>query len=294
MSNKKGLFLMVLCYLIWGMQPLYWSEISEFNSAFILCVRVIMSIITLFIYLAISKRLPELWAMLKDKSKMKIIIPAAVFIAIDWGLFIWGVTKNHVLDLTVGYYMNPLIIFLSGLFIFKEKSQKRELLAVLVAFSGVLISIITYGSFPLISMLAATFWPLYAMVKKFGHLDPIISVAAETLILSPFAVAVMLIFFRGDGGLGIITPSSLPYLLFAGIITALPMILYTHVENHLPFKTVGVFQYLGTTITLVCGAVFMKEEFTPTNIIMLIFIWAGLIIYTSAMFKKEKSADAEA
>lgn len=288
MNNRSGLAATIFCYLIWGSQSLYWNTLSEFNSMFILCVRIVMSVVSLYAYLLATGRFKELIDTLKDKAKMRYLLPASAMIGIDWALFIWAVGNGHVLDITVGYYLNPLVIFLVGVLVFREKSHFLEYVAVIIAFIGVLISTVQFGAFPIISVAAAVFWPSYATIKKSAHADPIISIAVETTVLAPLAIVAVLLFFRGDGGLATITTSNIPLLLVAGIVTSLPMILYTFAENHIPFKTVGILQYLGTTISFVCGTAFFHEEVTPSKLVMFVFIWSGIILYTITTLRKER------
>ena len=164
--TKKSLLALLLCYLIWGLQPIYWNLLGSFNSMFILCVRIVMSMIFTWLYLICSGRLRELLAAFRNKKLMKYLVPASVFICADWGLFNWAVMNGHVLDTALGYYMNPMVIFIIGLVLFRERGHLLEYIAVGVAFIGVLITTVQYGSFPLISVLCAIAWPIYATVKK--------------------------------------------------------------------------------------------------------------------------------
>lgn len=286
--TKKSLLALLLCYLIWGLQPIYWNLLGSFNSMFILCVRIVMSMIFTWLYLICSGRLRELLAAFRSKKLMKYLVPASVFICADWGLFNWAVMNGHVLDTALGYYMNPMVIFIIGLVLFRERGHLLEYIAVGVAFIGVLITTVQYGSFPLISVLCAIAWPIYATVKKAANADPIISIAVETTLLAPFAIAASVTLFRGEGGLASIGTGDIFPLICSGIVTATPMILYTYVVNDLPFKVVGILQYTSSTISFLCGILFLNEEATPAKLVMFAFIIAGLVIFTAGSFKKQK------
>jgi len=297
-GSQKSITVPLLCYLgcyiVWGMQPLYWSYLDKFDSMFVMCVRVVMAAFFMYLYVACSGRFGELKRTFRDKGTMKYLIPAAVFLCGDWTLFIWAVTSGRVLDSALGYYFNPLVIFLSGVLLVKEKANPLEYIAVGLACTGIIISAVEYGSFPLLALCFALDWPVYATIKRFAKADPLISFTIEVTLMVPFALAALFIFFRGGGGFAAISSSGdVILLIISGIVTALPMILYNMVVNEIPFKTVGILQYAGTTITFFCGTVFMHEAVTHSKLVMFIFIWAGLIIYTIGSFRKHDKITAQ-
>lgn len=288
MINKKSLLALLVCYLIWGMQPVYWALLSSFDSMFIMCCRVFMSVFFTWLFLFCTGRRRELLKTFGDRKTMRYLIPAAALLACDWAFFIWAVTNGHVLDTALGYYMNPLIIFLTGVFLFKERGHLLEYAAVGVACLGILLYTLQSGRFPLLSVLFMVFWPAYATIKKAVSADPIVSVAVESALMLPFALASVLIWYRGEGGLASVTWSNAFLLVGSGVVTALPMILYTYVVNDMPFKVVGILQYAGTTITFLCGVIFMDEQVTSEKLIMFVCIWIGLALFTAGSFKRHK------
>ncbi|MFR3289998.1 MAG: EamA family transporter [Lachnospiraceae bacterium] len=176
---KKSLIALLVCYLIWGLQPLYWNLLGQFDALFVLCVRIVMSVIFTWGFLICTGRLHELLAAFRNRALMKYLVPAAVFICGDWGLYNWAVMNGHVLDVSLGYYMNPMVMFVIGLALFRERGHLLEYISVGVATLGVLISTVQYGSFPIVAVLCAFSWPLYATVKKAANADPIVSIAVE-------------------------------------------------------------------------------------------------------------------
>ena len=278
----------IFCFFIWGSQPVYWAKLSGFDTMFIMCVRVTMAVFFTWLYLISAGRFGELKATFKDKKSMKLLAPASVFLCADWALFIWAVNAGHVIDSNLGYYFNPLVIFLVGVFVFKEKSHFLEYVAVGIACLGIVISTVRSSSLPYISICFALVWPVYATIKKHAKADPTVSFAVEAALMLPFALAAIFIFFRGEGGLSDITGSNLPFLIGSGLVTALPMILYNTMVNSLPFKVVGVLQYLGTTIGFICG-ILMGEELTTEKIIIFVCIWIGLITFTLGNARKNKT-----
>ena len=270
--TKKSLLALLLCYLIWGLQPLYWNLLGQFDALFVLCGRIVMSAIFTWLFLICTGRLKELLATFRNRALMKYLM------------------NGHVLDVSLGYYMNPMVMFIIGLVLFRERGHLLEYISVGVATLGVLISTVQYGSFPIVAVLCAFSWPLYATVKKAANSDPIISIAVETTLLTPFAIIASIIFFRGEGGMASIDLSGSVLLVLSGIVAATPMILYTYVVNDLPFKVVGIMQYTSSTITFICGILFLNESATPSKLIMFGFIVVGLIIFTAGSFKRQKES----
>ena len=289
----KSLASLLLCYIIWGMQPLYWDLLEGFNSMFILCCRIVMCMAFTWIFLACTGKTRELLAAFRNPQLMKYLAPAALFLCFDWALFNWSVANGHVLDVALGYYMNPMVIFITGITLFREKGSVLEFAAVAVACAGVIISAIGYGSFPLVSVLCAVSWPAYATVKKAAHADPMISMSVESTLLAPFALIAFIVFFPGTGGWADITLANTPLLILTGVITAAPIILYTVGVNGMPFKVVGILQYLSSTISFICGFLFMGEEVTRSKLVMFGFIIAGLILFTIGSFRRQKEQAEE-
>ena len=289
----KSLASLLLCYIIWGMQPLYWDLLEGFNSMFILCCRIVMCMAFTWIFLACTGKTRELLAAFRNPQLMKYLAPAALFLCFDWALFNWSVANGHVLDVALGYYMNPMVIFITGITLFREKGSVLEFTAVAVACAGVIISAIGYGSFPLVSVLCAVSWPAYATVKKAAHADPMISMSVESTLLAPFALIASIVFFPGTGGWADITLANTPLLILTGVITAAPIILYTVGVNDMPFKVVGILQYLSSTISFICGFLFMGEEVTRSKLVMFGFIIAGLILFTIGSFRRQKEQAEE-
>ena len=289
----KSLASLLLCYIIWGMQPLYWDLLEGFNSMFILCCRIVMCMAFTWIFLACTGKTRELLAAFRNPQLMKYLAPAALFLCFDWALFNWSVANGHVLDVALGYYMNPMVIFITGITLFREKGSVLEFAAVAVACAGVIISAIGYGSFPLVSVLCAVSWPAYATVKKAAHAAPMISMSVESTLLAPFALIASIVFFPGTGGWADITLANTPLLILTGVITAAPIILYTVGVNGMPFKVVGILQYLSSTISFICGFLFMGEEVTRSKLVMFGFIIAGLILFTIGSFRRQKEQAEE-
>lgn len=283
--KKTDLSAALLCCVLWGILPVYWNLLSDVDSLLILCCRIIFSLILMTLLLACLGRFRLFGETLRDKRLMKHLIPAGVLITLNWGIYIAAVNAGHVLDCSLGYYMQPLAVFFFGAVVFREKCSKMQLAALCFAVIGVLVSVIAYGSFPYISLGLALSFSLYGTIKKKAHAEPISSICVETLVITPFAIAFALI-FKSDG-IAHLTLGNFLLLIGSGLVTGIPMVLYARSVNNLPFTVVGFLQYISPTIGLFYGLA-VGEEMTKSRLISFIFIIIGLIVFSIDMVKRSK------
>lgn len=292
MKSKKSLLMVLAGYVIWGVLPLYWHMLSGIDPIVILCCRIIMSAVCTTLLLFATGRLGELWSVMRNKQLMKFLIPAALTITVNWGVYIWAVSAGHVTDSSLGYYMNPLVVFLFGTLIFKERCGKMELVALLLAAAGVLLTTLQYGAFPYIALTLALSFALYGMFKKFAHVDGSVSIAVETIVLTPAALIFLILSPQTSAAFETATPLQFIFLLLAGIVTAAPLIMYTQGVNGLSFITMGFLQYICPTLMLILGVTIMGEPFSVAKAVSFAFIWAGLILFSVGMVRREKKQAA--
>jgi len=285
--DKKSFILAMCCYVLWGSMPVYWHLLAGVDPLLVLCGRIIFSLVYAASLLVATGHMKRFRAALFDRAVMRSLIPAAVFITINWGLYIWAVNTDHVIECSLGYYINPLIAFVLGVLLFREKCTKLQLAAVGLAFTGVLISVITYGDFPLISFGLALTFAAYGALKKKANVDPVSGIAVETLIAAPFALAFALLFKME--GIKALTVAEALLLAGAGVMTATPLMLYARSVNHVPFIIVAFFQYITPSMMLIYG-ILNGEIPSASQIISLCFIGLGLIVFSVAISRAGKSA----
>jgi len=286
-KESKSLFIALSCYILWGILPAYWNQLSGVNPLLILCFRIVFAFVFMICFLKISGRIQVFRDTITNKATMRCLVPAACFISVNWGLFIWAVNNGRVLDSSLGYYMNPLIAFLLGVLVFKEKHVKLQLVAVGLAFTGVLISLIAFGSFPIIAICLASSFAVYGMLKKKAQADPAASIAVESLVIAPFAL-VFAVFFLNDNIVSLSIPNIL-LLVGGGALTAIPLVLYARAVNDIPFIIVGFFQYISPSIALFYGLI-TGEVPSSAQIVSFIFIGLGLLVFSFALLKKSKGS----
>jgi len=284
-TNNKSLLIALSCYILWGILPAYWNLLVGVDPLFILCCRIIFAFVFMICFLKATGRMHVFIDTITNKATMRYLVPASILISLNWGIFIWAVNNGRVLDSSLGYYMNPLIAFSLGILLFKEKYHKLQLVALGLALTGVVISLIAFGSFPFVAICLAVSFAIYGTLKKKAGADPASSIAVESLIITPFAIIFSAIFMRDI----IIAVSFLEALLLigGGILTAIPLILYARAINDIPFITVGFFQYISPSMALIYGLI-SGETPTGAQIVSFIFIGLGLLVFSIALVRKSK------
>lgn len=278
--SKKHLLIAILGGTIGGIASIYWRMISYMDVIFVLCSRVIFAAIFALMTVYFQKNFALLKSTFKDRHKIKYIIPAAFIIALNWGLYIWAMGTGRMLDVGLGYFMSPLIVFVVSVLVFKEKSSGLKLTAIFIALSGLLISLAMYKIVPVLGLVLAFSFTVYGILKKHLKLDPAVSICAECLLLSPVAIGVIFFTMRSD--LGTLDSIDVLLLVGTGILTVLPLMLYSSAINNLPYIAVGFTQYLAPTITIFVG-LFYGEIFTPEKFVLLGFVLISIIVYSFAV-----------
>ena len=261
-DRNIGLLSTLACYILWGILPLYWHALEQLDSFFILCNRVVWSAVFTVGVLLATKRFGEVKAVFRDAKKMRFVIPAAVAITINWGVYIWAVNAGHVLDTSLGYYMNPLMVFATGIVLFREKASIFEWVALGLATIGVLITTLAYGAFPWVAIILALSFTIYGTLKKLAGVGGVTSIAVETLLIGPFALGFLLFAPASHASVAALNPPLAVLLLLSGAITASPLILFTFGVNRLPLSTVGFMQYISPTLQMFIG-IWVLKRYSP-------------------------------
>ncbi|MDT2754456.1 EamA family transporter RarD [Enterococcus pseudoavium] len=281
MKKDSGLVYGFGAYIIWGILPLYWKLLGNVGPVDILSYRIIWSLIFMTIYLVGWRKLPtfirEVRELLKSKRSTLAIIVAAIFISLNWGIYIYTVSIGQVQQASLGYYINPLLNVLVGALYLKEPLTKHAVLASLAALAGVVLLTIQTGVFPFNSIFLATSFCLYGLTKKQLHLSAATSITLETLIIAPLAL--IYLFFVSPVGFMQYTGSTNLLLMGAGIVTAIPLLLFATAVKKLSYITIGFLQYINPTIMLIMAIFLFHEPYSLPQFIAFAFIWLGILIF---------------
>ena len=277
-NYKKGIPTLLLCFFIWGFQPLYWYICGEWDTYFLLACRIIWAAVCCLCILWAQGKLPQLLEVFRDKNILKREIPASIFLLADWGVYLWAVQNGRVLECSLGYYIQPIVVFILGAVIFREKVSWRHIVILAVVVVGIALSTDGFNGIPYVTILLAVSFAIYAAIKRSLRIDSVVSTSAEIVMMVPLALLFILFFRMGDTGMASITPLRQLMLLGAGVVTAMPMVLYSVGVKYLPLMTAGFCQYLSPTLAIVCGMI-MGEYLTAEKLRSFYFIWAGVLLY---------------
>ncbi len=287
---KKGLSALMGCFLLWGFQPLYWYLCAGMDTFFLMAGRIIWAGVFCVLLLWAQGKLPQLWALFRSRQAMKREIPAAALLFGDWIVYLWAVQNGRVLECSLGYYIQPLVVFAFGALVFREKLSWRHLLILAVVAVGIVLSASGFGGVPYVTIALALMFAVYAAIKKSLTIDSIVSTTAEILMMAPVALLFVLLCRMGDNGLGGLTLTRQLLVMGSGVVTAAPMLLYAIGVRQLPLMTTGICQYLSPTLGILCGTI-MGESLSREKLISFAFIWVGVLLYTlNSLYEERRRA----
>ncbi|MDF0535567.1 EamA family transporter RarD [Shewanella sp. A32] len=286
---RKGIILALCAYIFWGFAPLYFKLLHQVSPIEILIHRIIWSFLLMGIMMSFMGGFGQLRALLRRPKQLSVLLVTSVLIAGNWLLFIWAVNNDHLLDASLGYFINPLFNVMLGLIFLSEKLNRWQWLAVLLAASGVAIQLISFGSIPLVSLgLAATFG-FYALLRKKVNIDAATGLLVETAVLVPPAILYVILgdapttshMFANGWHLNLL-------LIAAGVITTIPLLCFAGAAVRIPLSTLGFFQYVGPSIMFIMAITWFHERFDMEKSVTFGFIWAALAVFTSNMLLRRR------
>lgn len=280
LNPQTGPLYAVLAYGAWGLLPVYWKFFGQTPAVEVLSHRMIWSAVFLCTILLVQRRLPALLALLKSPQQVRVLLITATLLSCNWGLYIYGVNSNRVVETSLGYYINPLVTVLLGFIFLKEQLRLGQQVAVLLATIGVGYFIWQLGTIPWIGLGLAITFAFYGLLRKVVQAGPLVGLAVETLLITP--VVLLFVSYLTVNGNSHFGETPLKTLLFmgAGVATSMPLLWFNNAAKRLQLSTLGFFQYLAPSIALVLGVFLYGEPFTQAHIVTFSCIWAALAIYS--------------
>ncbi|MGX9738954.1 EamA family transporter RarD [Pseudocitrobacter corydidari] len=279
-QTRQGVLLALAAYFIWGIAPAYFKLIYYVPADEILTHRVIWSFFFMVALISISRQWPTVKALLQTPKKIFMLALSAVLIGGNWLLFIWSVNNHHMLEASLGYFINPLVNILLGMLFLGERFRRMQWLAVALAACGVLIQLWTFGSLPIIALGLAFSFAFYGLVRKKIAVDAQTGMLFETLWLLP--VAAIYLFGIADSATSHMGSNSLSLnllLIAAGVVTTIPLLCFTGAATRLRLSTLGFFQYIGPTLMFILAVTFYGETPGADKMVTFAFIWVALAIF---------------
>jgi len=275
-KNKLGLLFGISAYSLWGAFPLYWPLLEPANPLEIVSHRAVWTLVFCFIVLAATKALKSTLATLRRPKIAAKLFSTSLLISINWLVYIWATNNGHVVEASLGYYINPLIIIGFGVILLKEKMRPLQWTAVTIASIGVLVLTIDYGRLPWIALALAVSWGSYGLIKKQLGLGALEGLAIETFISAFFYLGYLIyIGNQGTGQFGHHWGLTL-LLMSAGAVTAIPLLLFNGSATRLPFTTIGLLQYITPTLQFSVGVWIRHEDMPTARWVGFLIIWVSL------------------
>jgi chloramphenicol-sensitive protein RarD len=274
-----------LAYVLWGIFPLYWKLLPSVNSFEIICHRIIWSLLTLLLCISFAKQWTDIRNVLGQRKRLLLCFVAALLISMNWLIFIWAVQNGYVVESSLGYFINPMMNVVLGVFFFKERLSPVQWIAVSIAVVGLLAMTISTGEFPLLAVALASSFSLYAAVKKMTVMPAVAGLGMETAILAPFAIAaLMFVNFSGDVSLPPRTTNTWLLLVMGGPITTLPLVLFAAAAKSVPMVAMGMLQYIAPSMQFAFGILWFNEQVTRGRLLGFGLVWIALILFSSYAF----------
>lgn len=279
-QTRQGVLLALAAYFIWGVAPAYFKLIDYVPAKEILTHRIIWSFFFMVALISVSRQWSQLKMLLAKPKKILLLALSAVLIGGNWLLFIWSVNNHHLLEASLGYFINPLVNILLGMIFLGERFRRMQWLAVILAGCGVLVQLWTFGSLPIIALALAFSFAFYGLLRKKIAVDAQTGMLVETLWLLP--VAAVWLFGIADSAtshLGQNTWSLNLLLMAAGVVTTIPLLCFTGAATRLRLSTLGFFQYIGPTLMFLLAVIFYGEVPGADKMVTFAFIWIALAVF---------------
>lgn len=276
--TRAGLFFGLGAYLLWGFLPLYFKFLAHVDPTEIVAHRIVWSLLFLGALATAWRRWPTIRTAFSDRGVLLTLAATAVLIAVNWLVYIWAVLNGHVLEGSLGYYLNPLVNMLLGVLLLKEKLTRGQMAAGGLAALGVAVLAVGAGTGLWISLTVAFSFALYGYLRKVAPVDSLEGLYIETLLLAPIALG-WIVWSNVDAGSFSFDWLTILLLALSGAVTAVPLLLFTAAAKRLPYSTLGFLQYIGPTIHFILAVFVFGERLTVAHVICFAAIWAALAIF---------------
>ena len=283
-NYKQGIFFGLAAYVLWGILPVYWKALELVSPFEILSSRFMWSCVFVFLLIIFQKKWPlfakEVKQVFSNVKTGAAMVAAGITISFNWGTFIWAVNNGHIVETSMGYYINPLVSILFAVVFLRERLDKMQLAAITCAFIGVASMVYSFGKIPWVSLTLAFTFALYGLLKKILPVSALTSIMLETLLITPLALVYE--YSLWQQGVSFYASENLQVIMMltgAGVVTAIPLLLFTAGARLLPLKIIGFLQYVSPTLTLLIGVFVYNEAFTASHLLAFGWIWAALLLF---------------
>ncbi len=281
-QHELGMACAILCAVVWGILPIYWKSLHPINPLLVMCYRLVLACVLVFIIGLVTYKPKGILEPLKKKGALPLFIAAGSIISLNWGLYIFMVNAGYIIQTSIGYYIEPLLVCVFGMVFFKEKLEKYKLVAILLASAGVGVMLLSYGQIPVLALVLALAFAIYAAIKKKLQAPALLALFYETVFLTPVALSYILYMeLGGQGAFTVAEPVQIALLFMSGLFTAIPLFLFAMAANRISMVALGITAYISPSIGLLLGIFLYKEPFDIYQFIGFLIIWVGLAVFTT-------------
>lgn len=280
-KENQGFLLAAFCSLMWGFLPIYWRSLLPIPSSVIIIYRVLLVFVTALIFARTQYSWSEIFGPMKDRKMMFKFFMAGLIITVNWSTYIWAVNSGHIVQSSIGYYIEPLMVCLFGRILFKDRLTKYSGTAIALAGIAVVIILVHFREVPGIALMLAVTFSIYSAIKATIDQPPLISLTYETIFLAPIALVV--IFYmeaHGQGAIGVGHPYQYGLLMLVGLMTVVPLALFSGAAQRTTLFVLGLTQYISPTIQLILGVFLYGEAVDHVQFIAFAIIWVGLAFFS--------------
>lgn len=279
--NNKGMLYAIAAYGMWGLFPLYWKTLQHVPALEILSHRMAWSLLFVLALLVVRRRWDWLKTAVHTPRTILLFFASAVLLSANWFVYIWGVNAGHIVETSLGYFINPLVSVLMGVFFLKETLRRAQWGAIGLAAAGVIYLTVQYGALPWISLTLATSFALYGLIRKTAPLGSLEGLSLETaLMFFPALGYLLYLEWTGTAAFGHVDTLTTVLLGFAGVATAVPLLLFASGARRIKLATIGILQYIAPTLQFLIGVLVYHEPFTLDRLIGFSIIWLALLLYS--------------
>ena len=288
-DTRRGVVFGASAYLLWGIFPLYFRVLEPAGAVEVLAHRIVWSVVVLGVMAQVIHRWSVVRAVLHDRTKLLRLATAAAFLAVNWGVYIYGVTTDRVVETSLGYFINPLVTVMLGVVVLRERLRRAQWVALSVAAVAVLFLAVEAGRLPWIALVLAFSFGIYGLLKKTSGVGALEGLFVETVVLAPiallYAVAIQV---SGDATLTSHGAGHAVLLFLAGVITAVPLLFFGAAASRVPLTTLGLLQYLAQILQFLLGVLIFHEQMGALRLFGFCLVWAALAMLTADLLSQRR------
>ena len=288
-ESTRGTISTITAFFLWGIFPIYWKALQHVSSTQILAHRVVWSLVFVLVLLSFQRRWNEAKSVISFYPNVSIFLVTSFLLGGNWLIYIWAVNSNQIVEASLGYFINPLVNVCLGVVFLRERLYRSQFISVLLAFVGVLFLTLQYGRLPWIAFTLALTFGTYGLLRKTAKAGSMVGLLFDTGFLAPIFLLYLLFLAAHGSGAFVSTNLKTDVLLIgAGVVTAVPLLLFAYGARRIQYSTVGFLQYIAPTGQLLVGVFLYREQFTRAHAIAFGLVWVALLLYSTSTFMTHK------